>query len=60
MCVYIYIYIHLHTYELVRPALARTGDARVHSEFGMLCLRMWCLIIIGFTKTNNIIYHNIW
>ena len=26
----------------------------------MWCLRMWCLIIIGVTKTNNILYHNIW
>ena len=27
---------------------------------GMWCLRMWCLIIIGFTKRHNVINLNIW
>ena len=45
ICIYIYISIYIYIY--------------IYRSSGMWCLRMWCLIIMGFTSNNMIVYHDI-
>ena len=69
MCIYIYIYTHIYIY-IYRRASGRAAvcgrrpprwaERRVWPFLRIWCLRMWYLIIIGFTKTIITIDQTIW
>ena len=57
ICVYVYVYIYIYIYIYIYSKMySKAVYARQHFRSS----GMWCLIKIGFTKNNTLIYHNIW